>query len=187
MVESLPSVQQVRNRIESIEELDPRYPKVRRVPQDACLYQIEMAHKYQFLVAGRVSEVAGKYRPEEETAFEVNINGEKGVLFAVKTAKRKTERGYTLRGPAVPFRYEPWAKEVYDYVNDHSEPFAFQDLHSTSKRTMEAASSYIFDGLSWSYRAYRRKMDLGYIDVPTRWKPFQLRSRSQRRQRGRTR
>ena len=98
------------------------------------------------MIAGRVSEVAGKYRPEgPENAFKIGMKGEPSVLFPVKSGKRRNPRGFILRGPCIPLRrdYEPWAREVMDYINDNPQPFSFQKHPDTSKRTMEAASSYI--------------------------------------------
>ncbi len=115
----------------------------KRVAKDVDEHQLQMAMKYQYIVAGRVAEIAGKYQAEDNLAYPVYINDIEAVLFPVKTAKRKTESGWSLRGPAVPFdpKYEPWAEELYEYLQDNKSPFKFGDKASTSKRILEPLSS----------------------------------------------
>jgi len=146
----LPTPLEVRQRIEQVG--DTVHPtENRRVAKDVDEYQLQMAMKYQYIVAGRVSEIAGKYQPGTNLAYPVYIDGVESVLFPVKTAKRKTEEGWSLRGPAVPLdkRYEPWAEELWEYLQDNEEPFRFAEKDSSSKRILEAAITYTFNGLHW--------------------------------------
>ena len=61
-----------------------------------------MGFLYQYLVAGRVSEVFGKYGGQRRHAVEFKVDGVPAVMFVVKTAKRKSERGWTLRPATLP-------------------------------------------------------------------------------------
>src|SRR4030043_312772 len=107
----LPTPLEVRRRIEQVgDSIHPT--EDRRVAKDVDEYQLRMAMEYQYLVAGRVSEIAGKYQPGTNLAYPVYINSVESLLLPTKTAKRKTEEGWSLRGPAVPFdpNFEPWAE-----------------------------------------------------------------------------
>ena len=152
----LPTPIEVRNQIEMVgESIHPTDNK--RVAKDVDEYQLQMAMKYQYIVAGRVAEIAGKYQPEDNLVYPVYINDIESVLFPVKTAKRKTESGWTLRGPAVPFnpKYEPWAEELYEYLQDNTNPFDFGSVGSkpnSSKRILEAAIEYSFEGFYWNLK-----------------------------------
>jgi len=168
----LPTPIEVRNQIEMVgESIHPTDNK--RVAKDVDEYQLQMAMKYQYIVAGRVAEIAGKYQPEDNLVYPVYINDIESVLFPVKTAKRKTESGWTLRGPAVPFnpKYEPWAEELYEYLQDNTNPFDFGSVGSkpnSSKRILEAAIEFTFDGFYWNLKPTS--------DKGSRWVPFKSHS-----------
>jgi len=150
MTYRLPTPLEVRQQIEKVgSKIHPT--DNRRVAKDVDEYQLQMAMKYQYLVAGRVSETAGKYQPGTELAYPVYINGEECLLLPVKTAKRKTEEGWSLRGPSIPFNpdFEPWAEELWEYLQDNRDPFRFAEKDSTSKRILEAAITHTFDGFRW--------------------------------------
>jgi len=165
----LPTPLEVRQRIEAVG--DTIHPtENRRVARDVDEYQLQVAMKYQYLVAGRVSEIAGKYQPGTDLAYPVYINGKECLLLPVKTAKRKTEEGWSLRGPAVPFdkRYEPWAEELWGYLQDNKEPFRFAEKDSSSKRILEAAITHTFQGLHWLLKPTSKR--------GSKWVPFKSHS-----------
>jgi len=165
----LPSTLEVRERIEQVgRTIHPI--EDRRVAKDVDEYQLQMAMKYQYIVAGRVAEIAGKYQPGTNLAYPVYIDGVESVLFPVKTAKRKTEEGWSLRGPAVPLaaKFEPWAEELYEYLQDNKEPFRFAEKDSSSKRILEAAIEYTFTGFNWLLKPTS--------DRGSKWVPFKSHS-----------
>lgn len=146
----LPTPLEVRQKIEAVG--DTIHPtENRRVAKDVDEYQLQMAMKYEYIVAGRVAEIAGKYQPETDLAYPVYINDIESLLIPVKTAKRKTEEGWSLRGPAIPFnkKFEPWTEELWDYLQDNQDPFRFAEKDSSSKRILEAAIEYAFEGTHW--------------------------------------
>lgn len=165
----LPTPLEVRRRIEQVgDSIHPTEDK--RVAKDVDEYQLRIAMEYQYLVAGRVSEIAGKYQPGTNLAYPVYINDVESVLFPVKTAKRKTEEGWSLRGPSVPFdpNYEPWAEEVYEYLQDNEDPFRFANNDASSKRILEAAEEYTFQGMSWLLKPTSER--------GSKWVPFKSHS-----------
>lgn len=101
----LPTPLEVRQKIEAVG--DTIHPtENRRVAKDVDEYQLQIAMKYQYIVAGRVSEIAGKYQPGTNLAYPVYIDGVESVLFPVKTAKRKTQNGWEEHERLK--RYTPW-------------------------------------------------------------------------------
>jgi len=122
------------------------------------------------LIAGRISEVCGRYAPHGVNAILTDFDGEEAVLFVVKTAKRRGR----LRGVAVPLNveYEPWAYEVYDYFVSAGEtyPFKFADKWSTSIRYMQWEAEKAFEGLEWPMVGYTAKKGDVKIKIPSRWK-----------------
>jgi hypothetical protein len=130
-----------------------------------------LAFMYQYLIAGRISEVAGKYGPVGNDAIKTDFDGESAVMFIVKTAKRKGR----LRGCAVPLNpeYEPWAQEVYDYMVGFgsSYPFRFAEKWSTSIRYMQWEATKAFESLEWPMIGYtvKESKEAEAVKVPERW------------------
>ena len=94
--------------------------------------QLRNLFRYQYQVLGRISEVAGKYMPRRDEHLITEYEGEEFVLFIVKTAKRKGR----LRPCPRPLstKYDPWTKEVLDYIEAGDEyPFALHENVETSK------------------------------------------------------
>jgi len=112
---SLPAVEEVRQRIESIKREEVRY-----------------AVKTAYLYAGRISEVVGHSSPSDNTTARGpkgtdakldTIEDQEAVLFSVWTAKRYRKKSpQYLQGleriVALPIKFEPWAKELYEYFKD---------------------------------------------------------------------
>lgn len=173
MIDKLPSTFEVRRLIESIgESNDPRLD--RRVSSNTDLHKVKMALKFQFLVAGSAAEVSGKYRPRNEpfqNAYETEIFGEPAALFTIRKSRQKT-KDVVIIGPCLPLKkeYEPWTQEVLEYVNSHKEPFSFQKNPRSSKRTLEACSTYIFNCLNWNSSLEPEISK--YTSQDTEWKRF---------------
>jgi len=165
----LPTPLDVRRQIEKV-GISVHPTEDRRVANDVDEYQLQMAMKFQYLVAGRVSEIAGKYQPGDNLVYPVLVDGVEAALFPVKTAKRKTEEGWSMRGPMVPFdpEYEPWAEEVFEYLQDNNDPFRFATGDSSSKRILEAAIEHTFRGF---YYLLKPSSDRG-----SKWVPFKSHS-----------
>ena len=117
--------------------------------------QKRMLYKYQYETLGRISEVAGKYMPRNTDHIFIEVEGEEFVLFIVKTAKRKGR----LRPCARPLntKYDPWAKEILDYIQGEDEyPFMLHENVATSKTYAMNYASWVFDGLWWPMVDYTR-------------------------------
>jgi hypothetical protein len=158
--QSLPSVHEVRNRIEKIESPD-----------------IRLSIMTAYLYAGRISEVIGKATPGDTTvargpagtdATLDTIEGHEAVLFNVYTAKRDG----LLRVVALPIETEPWAKLLYDYFQSKGTakvfPFTRQIVWCSAKET--------FKGLTYpvdKYRVVNRELQ-SVREVPKHDHPFAL-------------
>ena len=165
----LPTPLEVRNQIEKVG--DTIHPtENRRVARDVDEYQLQMGMKYEYIVAGRVAEIAGKYQPVTDLAYPVYIKDIESLLIPVKTAKRKTEEGWSFRGPAIPFdpNCEPWTEELWEYLQDNKKPFQFAEKDSTSKRILEAAIEYTFEGYHWLLKPTSNR--------GSKWVPFKSHS-----------
>jgi hypothetical protein len=120
-----------------------------------------MLFKYQYQTLGRISEVAGKYMPTWEDHRIIEVSGEKFALFIVKTAKRKGR----LRPCARPLnkKYDPWTKEVVDYISSRGEyPFMLHENVETSKTYAMEAARQMFEGLYWPMIDYTRTSERSY-------------------------
>jgi hypothetical protein len=139
-----------------------------------------MAFAYQYLIAGRISEVCGHYGPQSTEYLETDFDGEPAVMFIVKTAKRKGR----LRPVAVPMNpeYEPWTQPVLDYYKkQEGHVFRFAENWKTSIRYMQWEAEKAFEGMEWPMVEYTVKVG-EEIDpktnekknimekVPPRWK-----------------
>ncbi len=173
---SLPSSAEVRSIIEGMSESDPIKIQVGNWAIPINGKRAKMGFMYQYLVAGRIAEAFGEYAPLGRYAIEVRLDGVEAVLFAVKTAKRKTKRGWTLRPALIPLDqlYEPWAREVMDYMkaSPNRNPFALHTNPETSLRYASALAEETFYGLKWRFVNYRRKIGEVKVEVPDRWKNF---------------
>lgn len=131
----------------------------------------QKALKYQYLIAGRISEVYGDYSPKGIDAYKIEINDRDAVLFAVRTAKRK---GYR-RAAALPYneKYEPWVKELYELFSDCETENPFKQKKwkdSTAGRKLQDRIPDIFKGHKWHISEYptidyREAKDSEIIDI----------------------
>ena len=175
-----PTDLEVRQRIEGI-GTDITVKDVKNVPNNHDDYQYQMAFKFQLMAAGRISEISGNYAPRGVDAFEVDFDlgkqltdpvivdggvmykevevNEKAVMFVLKTAKRKGK----LRACALPVdpKYEPWAKEIYDYFEDYGQkkPFQFDERLDHSKTYAMNYAKQIFKGFEWPMIPYTVSVD----------------------------
>ena len=141
-----PSDSEIRDRIESVKDK-----------------QYRMAYKYQYEILGRISEVAGKYMPNREQHRVVDYEGEEFVLFIVKTAKRKAY----LRpcGRPLDTKYDPWAKEVMEYIESSDEyPFLLHDNMETSKTYAMNVAKETYSGLYWPMSDYTKTVKRPYTE-----------------------
>jgi hypothetical protein len=136
-----PKVDEVRSRIENIKD-------------EKC----RNAFKYLYLVAGRVSEVCGQYSPYPRNVIRCDFEGEKAVLFAVRTARRKRN---LYRPVTLPLEYEPWVSDVAEYIEktpDNEHPFIFPKKmpykYKSNIRYLQLEASKVFDGLEWTIPEY---------------------------------
>jgi hypothetical protein len=145
---------EIRERIEQVEDLQTR-----------------MLFKYQYECLGRISEVAGKYMPHVDDHEIIEVNGEEFVMWIVKTAKRKGR----LRPCARPLNkeYDPWAKEIYDYIQTYDDyPFTLHENKETSKTYAMNAASKMFDGLYWPMIDYTKTDTREYSEDMVKSKRF---------------
>lgn len=136
---SLPSVEVIRDRIESV----PDEP-------------IQMCLKACYLWAARISEVVGLATPGDvgttargPDARDIRLESfanEPVAIFNIKTAKR----GGRTRYAALPLNYEPWARELADYFQeiegDSVFPFTRQEMWKHSREA--------FGGLTYPIERY---------------------------------
>jgi len=125
--------------------------------------QRRMLFKYQYLIVGRISEVAGKYMPHRDDHTFIEMDGEEFVMFITKTAKRKGR----MRPCARPLskKYDPWTKEVYDYMQTYDDyPFKLHENVATSKTYAMNAARKMFAGLWWPMIDYTRSMERLYTE-----------------------
>jgi len=154
----LPSVEEVRRRIDAVED---------EVYRNAL--------RYQYLICGRVSEVVGKYAPLGNHFAIVDFDGVEAVLFMVRTAKR---RNNPLRPVALPLdrRYEPWAEPLLEWFTERGDRKAFP----CSVRSLQYAAREAFEGLYYPVDEYRRAVELHAAGersviwdvIPSHWRPM---------------
>ena len=161
MKSKIPTVSEIRNIIENIEDEKYRY-----------------AFMYQFLIGGELSEVCGENAPKGNDAHQITfkINGEiiPAVLFIVKNIKPK-ERG-EFRACAIPLdpKYEPWAKPLLEWFREYGErcPFWFGKKKikpRSNQRYLQLKAEKVFNNFIWQKAEYRRAP--GEI-VKRRYNPF---------------
>jgi len=123
--------------------------------------QYRLTYMYQYEVLGRISEVAGKYMPHRDDHVFWEVDGEEFVVFIVKTAKRKG----LLRPCGRPLKaeYDPWAKEVLDYIESGDEyPFSLHENRATSKTYAMNEAKKVFKGMYWPMSDYTRSIKRPY-------------------------
>ena len=167
---SMPSSAEMRGVLEDLPE-EPIRVQVGSwsVPIDGLV--AKLGFLYEYLIAGRICEVCGKYAPQRKHAIELKVDGVPALMFVVKTAKRKTKRGWTLRPATVPLNpiYEPLTQKIYSYIKSFEPedyPFMLASNPETSKRYAEAYCQEIFKNHHWHFVNYTRSAfadpSLGY-------------------------
>jgi len=141
---SLPSYADVRKRIENVE--DP---------------EIQFCLKTTYLYAGRISEVVGKASPGDSKTtargpkgtdvlldyYQFRDKEEEVAVFTVRTAKR----GGIERKVGIPTSFEPWAKQLYEYFQDHKDSYVFP----FTRQTVWVRSKDVFKGFIYFIEDYR--------------------------------
>ena len=124
---------------------------------------LRMMFRYQKLILGRISEVAGQYSPHRDDAFfDEDEHGNEYVMFAVKTANRKGRLRPVMR-PLNP-TYDPWAREVAEYFISQTETYPWR-LHENPEASKKYAMDYardMLDGLMWPMIDYTRSIRMPY-------------------------
>ena len=139
---SLPNVEEVRKRVESI----PRK-------------EVRMCLMTAYLFAGRISEVVGHASPKDNTTargpsgkdakLDSYRDKEPCVVFSVKTAKRQGLE----RKVALPLEYESWAEKVYDYFREFGDDAVFP--FTRQKVGMYVDDNEVFSGLTYPIEKYK--------------------------------
>lgn len=114
----------------------PQVKSVRRRIENIPDEKTRNAFKYLYLVAGRVSEVCGKYSPYPRNVIRCNFEGEEAVLFAVRTARRKKN---LYRPVALPLKFESWVSDVADFIEGTPQgehPFVSQGIDRINMKQM---------------------------------------------------
>jgi len=103
----------------------------------------QMALKYIYITAGRLSEVYGNYSPMGRDTFIHPIMGEDAVIFLVKTARRQG----LYRVIAVPLKKEKWASELHSFFRKKllNNPFDIGETIDTSQRYLQWKAENLFD------------------------------------------
>jgi len=138
--------------------------------------------RYLYLIAGRISELVGKYAPKGTDPQYKIIQENEAVIFPVRTARHRG--GW--RPVVLPFskRYEEWTEPLYEWFSKYgsSNPF---DLGKISKAKKKHYSRYyqwkaereVFKDHEWRREEYLRN---GKVEEAKK-KPFTLmRLRDQR-------
>ncbi len=160
----LPSSGEVRRVLEALPEEEIQLRRKFAHSMGSCAIDgraAKFALMYEYLIAGRSCEAAGKYMPQRKHAIETKIMGESAVLFAAKTAKRKTDQGWLLRPILLPLNpeYEPWAQRVLDYMNEFDKeeyPFKLHENPRTSGHYLQNYAIQVFEGEHWYFVDYTR-------------------------------
>ena len=150
-----PTYLEIRDRIYRI-GVDYEVSDIKQIPKDADSERYRMAFMYQLLIAGRISEVCGKYAPKGIEVYEVEFDDVPAAMFVVKTAKRNGK----LRTAALPLdpKYEPWTKPLLKYFQDAGDdyPFMFSKRFEHSIRYAQWAAAKVFEGLEWPMKQYAK-------------------------------
>jgi len=115
----------------------------------------KLALKYLYLTACRLAEVYGPHAPRGKDADVTTIDGEKAILFSIKTARR----GGKYRAVAVPIQ-EEWALELYTQFHNHLDknPFDIGETEDTSRKYLQLKATELFDSYDhfWKRDTYLR-------------------------------
>lgn len=162
----LPSVAEVRSRIEGCQRTDVRL----------CLM-------YLYMVCGRSCEGVYVSSPTDHSTargpvgtdarkevFRMKVGSswveEPAVVFAVKTAKRHGR----VRNVALPLNYEPWAAILYRYFQDRATSPVFR--FTRQLLSVRVREGMVFNGLGYPIESYTIKDG---VKVDAKGKPLRIR------------
>ena len=136
----------------------PKVDEIRNCIENVSDEKTRTAFKYLYLIAGRVSEVCGKYSPYPRHVIRCDIEDEEAIMFAVRTAKRKRN---LYRPVALPVNNEPWVSDVADYIEktpNEEHPFVFPKRkpykYDTNVRYLQLEATKILSGFEWTIPDY---------------------------------
>lgn len=143
-----PEPYQTRQRIEDMPE----------ATEENLLYK--NSFRYLYLIAGRISELVGKYSPKGTDPQLKRINGNEVVIFPVRTARRKG--GW--RPVVLPYskEFEEWTEPVYEWFKNFGaqNPFDLSKFSKAKKihfkRYFQWKAEEVFKGHQWRRESYRR-------------------------------
>jgi hypothetical protein len=136
--------------------------KIERMPEkteEDLIYK--NGFRYLYLIAGRISELVGKYAPEGSDAHYKTIKGREAVIFPVKTARH--QGGH--RPVVLPFskKYEEWTEPLYEWFSDHeqSNPFDLRNITRANRKHYPRyyqlkAEREVFKDHEWRREEYTR-------------------------------
>jgi hypothetical protein len=137
---SLPAVSDIRERILTVQQEEYRI----------CL-------QASYLFATRISELIAKATPHDNTVARGpkgiesrldTISGHRTAIFTLHGAKRKGK----IRIIALPFKYEPWVRPVYDYFQSWEDEPVFPFTRQKIGRAVRQQG--VFKGLQYPIEAY---------------------------------
>lgn len=136
---NIPSVRDVREIIESVQEDKYRYGMM-----------------YQFLVGASISEVCGQYAPRGsdviKTTYQIEREQIPALIFLIKNKRIKNRGKYRACAIPLSLEYEPWAQEVFDWFEKNRDKKVF----NYCKRSYSRKIGLTFDGYSWPKFEYTR-------------------------------
>lgn len=135
--------------------------------------------RYLYLIAGRISELVGKYAPQGTDLHLKTINDEEAVIFPVRTARHRG--GW--RPVVLPFskEYEKWTEPVYEWFSKAgpSNPFDLSKLSNAKKkhhsRYFQWKAEEIFINHHWRRERYIRDGQVEPTDSDKRFTLMRLR------------
>ena len=148
---------------------------IERMPETTYEERIyKNGFRYLYLIAGRLSEIVGKYAPIGSDAYYKKIQGYEAVIFPVKTARH--QGGH--RPVVLPFskKYEEWTEPLHEWFNKHqqSNPFDLGKITRAKRkhypRYYQWKAEKVFKDHEWRREEYLRN---GKIKMAKK-RPFRL-------------
>lgn len=114
--------------------------------------------RYLYLIAGRISELVGKYAPAGNDLMKKTIQGQEAVIFPIKTARH--QGGW--RPVVLPFskEYEKWTEPIYEWFSKAgpSNPFDLSKFSNAKKkyygRYFQLKAEKVFINHHWRREMY---------------------------------
>lgn len=124
----------------------PTVTEIREKIETVRVDKYKYAMMYGFLTASSVSEICGKYKPQEsnisETTMKINGQNVPAIMFLIDTMKKQI-----IRPCVIPLdeKYEPWAKPLLEYFLDKEGDYPF----NFCMRAIQREARTVFSGDIW--------------------------------------